>query len=130
MANRQLVLPEIDPTGAPPPALADGTERYFNGYVSNFSQGGRDHHFVYYHAEIVPWLWFLTQTSNCRIFQDKTVPDIIEQIFKNRGMKDYSLKLYGSPLYVYHEIVHNRPVVERFRGRGVVFVDGIDESSA
>src|SRR5206468_7131965 len=38
-----------------------------------------------------------------------------------------ALQLYGTPLYVYHEIVHNRPVVERFRKLGVVFVDGIDE---
>jgi len=38
-----------------------------------------------------------------------------------------ALDLFGSPLYVYHEIVHNRPVVERFRGRGVVFVDNISE---
>jgi 4-hydroxy-3-methylbut-2-enyl diphosphate reductase len=38
-----------------------------------------------------------------------------------------ALQLYGTPLYVYHEIVHNRPVVERFRKRGVVFVDGIEE---
>jgi 4-hydroxy-3-methylbut-2-enyl diphosphate reductase len=38
-----------------------------------------------------------------------------------------ALELYGTPLYVYHEIVHNRPVVERFRGRGVVFVDSIEE---
>jgi 4-hydroxy-3-methylbut-2-enyl diphosphate reductase len=41
-----------------------------------------------------------------------------------------ALQLYGTPLYVYHEIVHNRPVVERFRRRGVVFVDGIDEIPA
>jgi len=38
-----------------------------------------------------------------------------------------ALELFGTPLYVYHEIVHNRPVVERFRKRGVVFVDGIEE---
>jgi 4-hydroxy-3-methylbut-2-enyl diphosphate reductase len=38
-----------------------------------------------------------------------------------------AVELYGTPLYVYHEIVHNRPVVERFRNRGVIFVDGIDE---
>ncbi len=38
-----------------------------------------------------------------------------------------ALELYGTPLYVYHEIVHNRPVVERFRDRGVVFVDDIAE---
>src|SRR5213592_2903993 len=38
-----------------------------------------------------------------------------------------ALKLFGTPLYVYHEIVHNRPVVERFRKLGVVFVEGMEE---
>src|SRR5215475_9465002 len=38
-----------------------------------------------------------------------------------------ALEVYGTPLYVYHEIVHNRHVVERFRRLGVVFVDHIDE---
>jgi 4-hydroxy-3-methylbut-2-enyl diphosphate reductase len=41
-----------------------------------------------------------------------------------------ALELFGTPLYVYHEIVHNRPVVERFRKRGVVFVDDIAEIPA
>jgi 4-hydroxy-3-methylbut-2-enyl diphosphate reductase len=41
-----------------------------------------------------------------------------------------ALDLFGTPLYVYHEIVHNRHVVERFRQRGVVFVDSIDEIPA
>lgn len=40
---------------------------------------------------------------------------------------DRALELFGTPLYVYHEIVHNRPVVERFRERGVVFVNDIAE---
>lgn len=40
---------------------------------------------------------------------------------------DRAIELFGTPLYVYHEIVHNRPVVERFRGRGVVFVDQIED---
>src|ERR1700757_2352087 len=39
-----------------------------------------------------------------------------------------ALELFGTPLYVYHEIVHNRPVVERFRKRGVVFVDSMEEA--
>ncbi len=38
-----------------------------------------------------------------------------------------ALELFGTPLFVYHEIVHNRPVVERFRRQGVVFVDDISE---
>src|SRR5437588_6009699 len=43
---------------------------------------------------------------------------------------DRALELYGTPLYVYHEIVHNRYVVERFRTRGVVFVDDVAEIPA
>ncbi len=34
---------------------------------------------------------------------------------------------FGTPIYVFHEIVHNRPIVEKFRARGVVFVDGLGE---
>lgn len=38
-----------------------------------------------------------------------------------------ALELFGAPIYVYHEIVHNKHVVDRFRKEGVVFVDGLDE---
>ena len=38
-----------------------------------------------------------------------------------------ALKKYGPPIYVRHEIVHNRHVVEDLRGRGAVFVDELDE---
>jgi 4-hydroxy-3-methylbut-2-en-1-yl diphosphate reductase len=41
-----------------------------------------------------------------------------------------ALHLFGTPLYAYHEIVHNLHVVERFRGRGVIFVDSIEEIPA
>jgi 4-hydroxy-3-methylbut-2-enyl diphosphate reductase len=36
-----------------------------------------------------------------------------------------AVRLYGTPIYVYHEIVHNRWVVSQFRGQGVVFVDDL-----
>jgi 4-hydroxy-3-methylbut-2-enyl diphosphate reductase len=38
-----------------------------------------------------------------------------------------ALDYFGPPLYVYHEIVHNKYVVERFRRRGAVFVESLDE---
>ncbi len=38
-----------------------------------------------------------------------------------------ALKIVGQPLFVYHEIVHNRHVVDRFVRQGVIFVDHIDE---
>jgi 4-hydroxy-3-methylbut-2-enyl diphosphate reductase len=40
---------------------------------------------------------------------------------------DQVLRLRGAPVYVYHEIVHNRHVVDDFRRRGVVFVDDVRE---
>jgi 4-hydroxy-3-methylbut-2-en-1-yl diphosphate reductase len=43
--------------------------------------------------------------------------DVVEQV----------LHLRGAPVYVYHEIVHNRHVVDDFRDRGVVFVDHVRE---
>ena len=46
----------------------------------------------------------------------------------NMALKALSaaLERFGTPIYVYHEIVHNTWVVEDFRRRGVVFVDDID----
>jgi 4-hydroxy-3-methylbut-2-enyl diphosphate reductase len=40
---------------------------------------------------------------------------------------ELALERFGVPLFVYHEIVHNRHIVERFRARGVVFVDDLDD---
>ena len=78
-------------------ALADGSSsRYWNGYVSRFVQAGRDANVTVYRATMVPWLWFLDQTTDCRIFQNKTAPDIMKQIFQEYGYRDFSLNLYGS----------------------------------
>ena len=40
---------------------------------------------------------------------------------------DEALRLRGAPIYVYHEIVHNRHVVEDFQRRGVTFVGDVNE---
>ena len=41
-----------------------------------------------------------------------------------------ALEIFGAPIYVRHEVVHNRFVVERLRGLGAVFVDELDEVPA
>lgn len=64
-------------------------ERYFNGFVSRFSQEGTLDNFNAYRATLRPWLWFLTRTADCRIFQEQTVPEIIKRVFKDRGFSDY-----------------------------------------
>ncbi len=40
---------------------------------------------------------------------------------------ELAIEAYGTPLYVYHEIVHNKWVVDRFRQQGVVFVNDLSE---
>jgi type VI secretion system secreted protein VgrG len=74
---------------------ADGAERHWHGFVSRFSQAGQNRRFTVYHAEMVPWLWFLTRTADCRIFQNQKVPDIIQKIFKDLSFHDFELRLYG-----------------------------------
>ena len=76
--------------------LVDNSPRYFNGFVSRFSQSGSDERFTHYQMEVVPWLWFLTRIADCRIFQEKTIPQIIEEVFKSRGFKNYKLSLTAS----------------------------------
>ena len=61
-------------------ALKTG-ERYFNGIVKRLVQGHRDERFQYYHMEVVPWSWLLTLKSDCRIFQDLSVPQIVKKLF-------------------------------------------------
>jgi type VI secretion system secreted protein VgrG len=77
--------------------LPDGTPRYINGYVSRFTQGETDKRsFTHYHAQVVPWLWFLTRQADCRIFQNLAVPDIISQVFNLFEFKDFRLSLKNS----------------------------------
>jgi len=70
-------------------AHAGSDKRYWNGYVSRFVCASRDDNFSYYHAEIVPWLWFLTRTADCQIFQQKTIPEIVKAVFQNHGFQDF-----------------------------------------
>jgi type VI secretion system secreted protein VgrG len=69
--------------------LADDTSRYINGIVGRFVQGGTDARFTTYYAEVHPWLWLLTMSADCRIFQNKSVPDIITGLFTDLGFTDY-----------------------------------------
>ncbi|MBK9136411.1 MAG: type VI secretion system tip protein VgrG [Betaproteobacteria bacterium] len=79
-------------------ALREGGKRFFNGIVARFAvgKGSRGRHYRY-HATLRPWLWFLTRTSDCRIFQDMTVPEIVEKVFGDHGaIANFEFKLFGS----------------------------------
>jgi type VI secretion system secreted protein VgrG len=75
--------------------LPGGTkQRHLNGYVSRFTQGDTDDTpLTRYHAQVVPWLWFLTRQADCRIFQNMTAPDILSKVFKLFSFADFRLSL-------------------------------------
>jgi type VI secretion system secreted protein VgrG len=76
--------------------LHDDEKRFFNGYVTRFSQVAAEADDAKYSAVVQPWLWFLTRTSDCRIFQEMTVPEVIEKVFADHDYADFESKLKGS----------------------------------
>ena len=72
----------------------DGKTRPIHGMVAQFRAGplaGRD--MRQYSAQVVPWLWYLGHTTDCRIFQNLNVPDIVEQVFRTFGFTDYQMSV-------------------------------------
>jgi type VI secretion system secreted protein VgrG len=77
-------------------ALAEDKTRYYNGYVTRISQVGTLGRYTRYLATVRPWLWFLTRTADCRIFQDMTVPDIVAKVFGDHSTADFKKQLTGT----------------------------------
>ncbi|TCP79928.1 type VI secretion system secreted protein VgrG [Pseudomonas putida] len=77
--------------------LADGNFRYINGYINRFSTQGSDGGYVRYSALLGPWLWMLTCRFDSRIFQDKTVQDVVSEVFAGFGsLAKYEFRLNKS----------------------------------
>ncbi len=74
-------------------AWACGTEqerayRYYHGIVSELSETGGDFGATFYRAVVVPRAWRLTLKTRCRIFQKKSVPEIIKQVLQENNLLD------------------------------------------
>jgi len=82
--------------------LPDGEMRRIHGQVRSFGYEGRRGELSFYRAEMVPWLWFLSLSKDCRIFQNMSVPDILEEVFaeeegaqfKTQFAQDYAEREY------------------------------------
>ncbi|MFT5083968.1 MAG: type VI secretion system secreted protein VgrG [Lentisphaeria bacterium] len=82
-------------------------ERVFNGYIKDFSVGEvKSHGLRSYKMTMVPWLWFLSQTNNHRIFQNKNTKDIVSQIFQDLDFSDFEFRAAGGSVREYC-IQHN-----------------------
>jgi len=74
--------------------LADGSDHFINGYVHSFGFSHADGGFAFYHAQIVPWFSYLKQRVNSRIFQDQSVLEVIDTLFKGdyNGLANYEFR--------------------------------------
>ncbi|CAC9686858.1 type VI secretion system Vgr family protein [Delftia tsuruhatensis] len=62
-----------------------GGKRFLSGQVTQFTYTGKDGKFSAYEAVVRPWLWHATRRSDFRIFQFKTVPDILQEVLAPYG---------------------------------------------
>lgn len=62
-------------------SLADGTRARFSGEICDAAMLGSDGGLARYRIRIAPWIWRLAHVRNCRVWQDKTVIDIVDAVF-------------------------------------------------
>jgi type VI secretion system secreted protein VgrG len=61
--------------------VADDTKRWFHGVIASFGIEGVVGRYYSYRLTLRPWAWLLTRSADLRIFQQKTAPDIIKDVF-------------------------------------------------
>ncbi|HEY1795236.1 MAG TPA: type VI secretion system tip protein VgrG [Stellaceae bacterium] len=67
-------------------------KRHFSGLVREFVPAetwGRGYRL--YHAEVVPWFWLSSRTADCKIFQNKSVKDILQTVLGDNDQADFDL---------------------------------------
>jgi type VI secretion system secreted protein VgrG len=83
---------------------SNGDKRFFNGIITGFapSRTSTRQGYSQYRATLQPSAWLLTQCVDCRVFQNRNVPDIIKQVIASAGQKgivqtiDFRLALTGT----------------------------------
>ena len=73
--------------------LSDGELRHFHGLVTEVDFVEDAGATATYRAQVRPWLALLANTTNCRIFQSMSIPEIVKQIFRDRGFTDFEESL-------------------------------------
>jgi type VI secretion system secreted protein VgrG len=76
-----------------------GAVREFSGIMVEAQWLGVKNDYYSYRIVLRPWLWLLCHTTDCRIFQDKKAPEIIKEVFHDRGFTDFESKLTDEGSY-------------------------------
>jgi type VI secretion system secreted protein VgrG len=72
--------------------------RYFNAFITKMQQSDRMGRFESFVMTLRPWLWFATRTVNSKVFQKKSVKDIVTEVLDTYST-DYEWRLISASLY-------------------------------
>lgn len=64
-------------------------DRYFHGIVTKISASGLSGGAYHYKAELRPWIWILSHTTDCLIFQNQSAFQIVTKVFRDAGFSDF-----------------------------------------
>jgi type VI secretion system secreted protein VgrG len=73
-------------------ATFEGKTRFFHGIMTEAEWVGKRDDLYIYRVVLRPWLWLLGNKADCRIFLDKTVLDIIQEVFTKAGFTDFEFR--------------------------------------
>jgi type VI secretion system secreted protein VgrG len=76
-------------------ALIEGGERHLHGLVAEAAYAGTEGSYARYRLVLVPWIWFLGRTADCRIFQQQTAVEIVKAIFDEHPIAEIEDRLTG-----------------------------------
>ncbi|MCC2657639.1 MAG: type secretion protein Rhs [Panacagrimonas sp.] len=76
--------------------LNDDSRRAIDGRIVQMGLVGMRGDMYRYRIIARPWTWLMTRTADSRIFQEKTVPEIIEEVFSDQAEATFELNLTGS----------------------------------
>ena len=103
--------------------FGDGEERAVHGLVRRFSTFGRNRvdDKAHYQVEIVPALWFMSLSTNCRTFEDQSALDIVEKVCKEAGVTNVKRRVTAPPPPL--------PYVAQYRETDLAFVSRLLEEA-
>ena len=73
--------------------LKEGEWRYIHGIATRFGRVGESGRHTLYRVTLRPWLWLLTRSTDSRIFHEISIPDVIQEVFKDHDCSDFDVKL-------------------------------------
>jgi len=101
--ENELDLPELVNQPAKITILREEVKKELHGIISNFEETGRSKDFAYYRAVLVPRLWRLSLSYQSRVFQNKSIPDIISDVLKGAGLSASDFKMQVKRSYLPRE---------------------------